>query len=146
MINEQLETFDLINEIVLLKKNVADQTITKEETARLADLEEYAHTHLINLNLFGVTDRVWNNGSLLPYFDEQDVENMVCLTNQLCYQYFNRVLIHQELKQAAVAIIVEKAEERGNSFQVETAIVTLCANQLISEAIRLSDYKTLEEE
>lgn len=132
-----MKTFEIITEIAQLEMVKAHSEPTVEQESRLAELQELCRHSDINLNLFPVLSLDTN--LIIPYFTQEDVDNLSIVANQLWLIHHHKLdqLFHL-LRELAVEMVGARVEESGQP-PLPIHELLLYSYQLVSEALRQSE-------
>jgi hypothetical protein len=129
-----MKTFEIIAEIAQLEM-VKETTI--EQQGRLMELRELCQHSDINLNLFPIGPL--DKNLIIPYFTQEDVDNLSIVANQLWLIHHQSLdqLFHL-LRELALEMVESRVTNSGQP-RVPLHELLLYSYQLVSEALRQSD-------
>jgi hypothetical protein len=129
-----MKTFEIIAEIAQLKM-VKETTI--EQQGRLMELRELCQHSDINLNLFPIGPL--DKNLIIPYFTQEDVDNLSIVANQLWLIHHQSLYqLFQLLRELALEMVESRVTNSGQP-RVPLHELLLYSYQLVSEALRQSD-------
>lgn len=132
-----MKTFEIITEIAQLEMVKAHSEITIEQQSRLMELRELCQHSDINLNLFPVLPL--DRNLIIPYFTQEDVDNLSIVSNQLWLIHHQSLdqLFHL-LRELALEMVESRVTDSGQP-PAPLHELLLYSYQLVSEALRQSD-------